>query len=125
MKKLFLLLLLSSAISYAGTPAPTRIDTISSSGSIHFVASWYITLSTTPDTLTPPWKGTQVEVVHKGAASGDTIQVSYAQSPRVASFSEWLVALNDYTIQKWSDAVINRVVIKGSGTIKAWVKISR
>ena len=125
MKKLFLLILLSGSIAYAGTPAPTRIDTISSSGNIHFIASWFISLSTTPDTLVPPWKGTEVEIVHKGAASGDTIQASYAQSPRVASYSEWLTALNDVTVRKWSDASILRVIVKGSGTINAWIKIIR
>ena len=122
----FLVIALQS-IAFSGTPTGV-VDTVSTdaiTGKLkRFVKSWVITLSTTPDTLSTDG-ATQFEFIHKGAASGDTVYLSTAQSGRITKFTEMLVTTNESTSRDFHEPIIKRLIVKATGTIKVNVRVWR
>ena len=124
MKTIFLLFVLST-VTYATTSTPV-IDTLgtATSGSIKYVATWYISASTTIDTLTCPAKARYIEVIHLGGTSGDTVEVSYAQT-NTPSYSDRLIsstAGKDKSFRDFGAAWITTIYLKGRQTVNVIIR---
>lgn len=105
MRTLVFLILLPVAL-FSGQP-PAKVDTIGViNGKMKFIASFRFSASTTVDTLILPFLASKVEVVHRGASTGDTVEVSFAQSGSLG-YSEMLVEKNEVVFRNFSTIVQN------------------
>ncbi len=129
MKKLLFLLLIACSISFASNPTST--DTLGRvNGFTKFKSIYNLSVSTTADTLTLPFMASWVEIIHQGAATGDTLQVAYTtkfvtdSTYNTGQFSEWVFANGDvvsrganqeFSYRNFGGAVVpvlNRLIVK-------------